>query len=135
MLVKDIYAGGNSSSPSSLTAVGSTLFFVANVAIPSIRADLGATASEFAKLTGPILSGEADMTIATFPTRPGRGGGMGPSLIVGGEGTGDIGAGGGTIKGFAVSLTIGVLACGILWSLWKTRNDKPEPVPVANPAE
>jgi glycosyltransferase involved in cell wall biosynthesis len=42
-----------------------------------LDADLGATASEFTKLIAPILNGEADMTIATFPTRAGRGGGMG----------------------------------------------------------
>ena len=33
----------------------------------------------------------------------------------------------------SLAVTIGVLASGILWSLWKTRNDKPEstPLPVA----
>ena len=30
----------------------------------------------------------------------------------------------------AIAVTIGVLASGILWSLWKTRNDKPEPAPL-----
>jgi glycosyltransferase involved in cell wall biosynthesis len=42
-----------------------------------LDADLGSTASEYVKLTAPILAGEADMTVATFPARPGRGGGMG----------------------------------------------------------
>ena len=42
-----------------------------------LDADLGSSAAEFAKLIAPVLSGEADMTIATFPERPGRGGGMG----------------------------------------------------------
>ena len=32
-------------------------------------------------------------------------------------------------------ITIGVLASGILWSLWKTRKDMPEPAPVAKVAE
>ena len=30
----------------------------------------------------------------------------------------------------SLAVTIGVLASGILWSLWKTRNDKPEPAPL-----
>jgi glucosyl-3-phosphoglycerate synthase len=42
-----------------------------------LDADLGATAAEAHKLLAPILAGEADMTIATFPIRPGRGGGAG----------------------------------------------------------
>ena len=42
-----------------------------------LDADLGDTASEAGKLLAPILCGEADMTIATFPTRQGRGGGAG----------------------------------------------------------
>ncbi len=42
-----------------------------------IDADLGATASEAMKLLAPVLTGAADMTIATFPIRPGRGGGAG----------------------------------------------------------
>ncbi len=42
-----------------------------------LDADLGATASEAARLLAPILSGDADMTVATFPLRPGRGGGVG----------------------------------------------------------
>ena len=29
----------------------------------------------------------------------------------------------------SLAVTIGVLASGILWSLWKTRNDMPEPLP------
>jgi glycosyltransferase involved in cell wall biosynthesis len=40
-------------------------------------ADLGSTANQTAALLQPILTGEADMTIATFPVIPGRGGGMG----------------------------------------------------------
>lgn len=42
-----------------------------------LDADLGATAAEGEKLIGPVLRGEADMTIALFPVIPGRGGGMG----------------------------------------------------------
>jgi len=42
-----------------------------------LDADLGATAAEAQKLLTPLLAGEADMTIATFPVRPGRGGGAG----------------------------------------------------------
>ena len=30
----------------------------------------------------------------------------------------------------SLAVTIGVLASGILWSLWKIRNDKPEPAPL-----
>ena len=39
-----------------------------------LDADLGATASQAALLLAPLLAGEADMTIATFPrptARPG----------------------------------------------------------------
>lgn len=39
--------------------------------------DLGATAAEADVLIAPVLAGFADMTIATFPVVPGRGGGMG----------------------------------------------------------
>jgi tellurite resistance protein TerC len=35
----------------------------------------------------------------------------------------------------SLAVTISVLASGILWSLWKTRNDMPEPQPVARPVE
>jgi tellurite resistance protein TerC len=35
----------------------------------------------------------------------------------------------------SLAVTIGVLAAGILWSLWKTRNDMPEPAPVARVGE
>ena len=35
----------------------------------------------------------------------------------------------------SLAVTIGVLASGILWSLWKTRKDMPEPAPVAKVAE
>lgn len=42
-----------------------------------LDADLGATAHEARKLIEPVLTGEVDMTIATFPVIPGRGGGMG----------------------------------------------------------
>lgn len=42
-----------------------------------LDADLGATAHEAHKLLPPVLTNEADMTIATFPVIPGRGGGMG----------------------------------------------------------
>lgn len=42
-----------------------------------LDADLGATAAEAACLISPVATGNADMTIATFPVIPGRGGGMG----------------------------------------------------------
>jgi glycosyltransferase involved in cell wall biosynthesis len=42
-----------------------------------LDADLGAGALEAEILLKPIVAGEADMTIATFPVIPGRGGGMG----------------------------------------------------------
>ncbi len=42
-----------------------------------LDADLGETAGKAAVLIGPVGSGDADMTIAVFPTIPGRGGGMG----------------------------------------------------------
>jgi glycosyltransferase involved in cell wall biosynthesis len=42
-----------------------------------LDADLGATAGEAAALLAPLTRGEADMTIATFPVIPGRGGGHG----------------------------------------------------------
>jgi glycosyltransferase involved in cell wall biosynthesis len=42
-----------------------------------LDADLGATAAEAACLIEPVVAGEADMTIATFPVIPGRGGGFG----------------------------------------------------------
>ena len=35
----------------------------------------------------------------------------------------------------SLAVTLSVLAAGIGWSLWKTRNDRPEPVPAASPAE
>jgi tellurite resistance protein TerC len=35
----------------------------------------------------------------------------------------------------SLAVTIGVLASGIGWSLWKTRNDMPEPAAKARPAE
>ena len=35
----------------------------------------------------------------------------------------------------SLAVTIGVLASGILWSLWKTRNDMPEPAPGPKAAE
>jgi glycosyltransferase involved in cell wall biosynthesis len=40
-------------------------------------ADLGDSAAEAEKLLRPVLSGAADMTIATFPIIPGKGGGAG----------------------------------------------------------
>ena len=40
-------------------------------------ADLGETAIQAERLLRPLLTGEADMTIATFPIIPGKGGGMG----------------------------------------------------------
>ena len=40
-------------------------------------ADLGESAVELRSLIGPLLQDEADMTIATFPVIPGKGGGMG----------------------------------------------------------
>lgn len=42
-----------------------------------LDADLGDSASEARLLLAPVLAGEADMTIATFPVIPGKGGGMG----------------------------------------------------------
>lgn len=42
-----------------------------------LDADLGATAAEAQVLIDPVLAGDTDMTIATFPVVPGRGGGMG----------------------------------------------------------
>lgn len=42
-----------------------------------LDADLGDTAREASVLITPVLNGEADMTIATFPVIPGRGGGSG----------------------------------------------------------
>jgi glycosyltransferase involved in cell wall biosynthesis len=42
-----------------------------------IDADLGSTASQLCCLIQPVLADEADMTIATFPVIPGRGGGFG----------------------------------------------------------
>ena len=42
-----------------------------------LDADLGETAGEAGKLLEPITMGAADMAIATFPVRPGRGGGAG----------------------------------------------------------
>lgn len=42
-----------------------------------LDADLGETAAEAAKLLPPVISGVADMTIATFPVIPGKGGGVG----------------------------------------------------------
>ena len=42
-----------------------------------LDADLQETAGKAVGLIAPVLSGAADMTIAVFPTIPGRGGGMG----------------------------------------------------------
>ena len=42
-----------------------------------IDADLGDSAREAVKLLEPVLAGTADMTIATFPDVPGKGGGLG----------------------------------------------------------
>lgn len=42
-----------------------------------LDADLGATASEALKLLGPVVSGAADMSIATFPRNAAKGGGVG----------------------------------------------------------
>ena len=42
-----------------------------------LDADLGATALHAGILVAPVLSDQADMTIATFPVIPGKGGGMG----------------------------------------------------------
>lgn len=42
-----------------------------------LDADLQESAAEAVKLLAPVLSGEADMTIATFPVIPGAGGGVG----------------------------------------------------------
>jgi glycosyltransferase involved in cell wall biosynthesis len=42
-----------------------------------LDADLGDTAIEAAVLLNPIIEGEADLTIATFPIIPGKGGGFG----------------------------------------------------------
>ncbi len=42
-----------------------------------LDADLGQTATEAERLLGPVVSGAADMTIATFPRLAGKGGGVG----------------------------------------------------------
>jgi glycosyltransferase involved in cell wall biosynthesis len=42
-----------------------------------LDADLGSSAQEAKALLAPLLSNEADMTIAAFPVVPGKGGGMG----------------------------------------------------------
>jgi glycosyltransferase involved in cell wall biosynthesis len=42
-----------------------------------VDADVGETASAVEPLLEPVLSGRTDMTIATFPVVPGRGGGFG----------------------------------------------------------
>lgn len=42
-----------------------------------LDADLGETAVQAERLLRPILTNEADMTIATFPIIPGKGGGVG----------------------------------------------------------
>jgi len=42
-----------------------------------LDADLGESATEARRLLAPVLSGEADMAIATFPSMPGKGGGFG----------------------------------------------------------
>ena len=42
-----------------------------------LDADLGATATEAVQLLSPVVSGAADMTIATFPRNTGKGGGVG----------------------------------------------------------
>lgn len=46
-----------------------------------LDADLGSSASEARALLEPVLADKADMTIATFPVIPGKGGGLG--LVVG----------------------------------------------------
>jgi len=45
--------------------------------IALLDADLGSCADQAACLLAPILAGEADMVIATFPVIPGKGGGFG----------------------------------------------------------
>ena len=42
-----------------------------------LDADLGTTADQAGKLLEPVKTGTADMTIATFPVIPGKGGGVG----------------------------------------------------------
>jgi len=42
-----------------------------------LDADLGASAAEAVRLLGPVVSGAADMSIATFPRHAGKGGGVG----------------------------------------------------------
>ncbi len=42
-----------------------------------LDADIGSTATEAALLLEPLLNSKADMTIATFPVIPGKGGGFG----------------------------------------------------------
>lgn len=42
-----------------------------------LDADIGCSAAEAVRLIKPALSGAAEMTIATFPVIPGKGGGMG----------------------------------------------------------
>jgi glycosyltransferase involved in cell wall biosynthesis len=49
-------------------------------------ADLGETATQAKSLLLPILLGEADMTIATFPVIPGKGGGVGMVVRLAREG-------------------------------------------------
>jgi len=60
---------------------GSALNIAAKLAIGDILllldADLGDTATEAACLLPPVTSGQADMSIATFPVIPGKGGGVG----------------------------------------------------------
>jgi glycosyltransferase involved in cell wall biosynthesis len=55
---------------------GATRAMAANLLL-LLDADLGETAREAGVLITPVAAGEADMTVATFPVIPGRGGGMG----------------------------------------------------------
>ncbi len=47
-----------------------------------LDADLGATAIEAVRLLGPVVSGAADMSIATFPRHTGKGGGVGLVVLL-----------------------------------------------------
>ena len=64
----------NGGKAAALTAGGEA---ASGDALLLLDADLGETAALASVLIAPVLSGEADMTIATFPVIPGRGGGTG----------------------------------------------------------
>lgn len=76
-------AGAGATVLSLRTSCGKAAAVAAGVSAASsdivllLDADLAETASEGALLLAPVAAGEADMTIATFPVHPGRGGGLG----------------------------------------------------------